>query len=107
MTTTDDKAALTDIGPATPPPSWCLPDAVPNWEERLDIGGPAGGWCREISVGVWIEAHDRIIDNRMMRSAPRINYSESPCDGITSQQARELAEALIAAADLLEGQPQS
>ena len=26
---------LTDVGPATPPPSWCLPDAEPSWDHHL------------------------------------------------------------------------
>jgi len=100
---TIDKQPLTDVGPAIPPPSWCLPGVEPQWDRLTE---PFGGdmvctWSRDVSGGVWIEAYDRIIDGRVMRSAPRILYWEPPMDGFTCEQARELAAGLVAAADII------
>lgn len=50
---------------------------------------------------MWIAAEDRIVDGRVMRSAPRIKYFEPPAEGIGSVEARELAQALIAAVDII------
>lgn len=93
--------SLTDVGRATPAPNWCLPDAQPQWE-RLTVGGAVCMWSRDIgAAGVWIEAEDRIVDGRVMRSAPRIMYFEAPRDGATCPEACELAAALVAAADII------
>lgn len=91
---------LTDVGAATPPPNWCLPDVEPRWE-RLTEGGAVCMWSRDVADGVWIEAEDRIVNGRVMRSAPRIVYSEPPRDGATCPEALELAAALVAAADII------
>lgn len=107
--TTD--ADRTDIGPATPPPAWCLPDAVPDWVNFTpEFGGGQGAtWDRSLGSGVslasWVSigCTDRVIDGRVMRSAPRIFGTEEPRDGWTVAEARELAAQLVAAADLIEG----
>jgi hypothetical protein len=94
---------LTDVGPATPAPNWCLPDAEPEWNQLTERcgGGMVCSWTRNVSDDVWIECEDRIVDGRVMRSAPRIMYWEPPADGITCEQARQLAEGLTAAGDII------
>jgi hypothetical protein len=71
---------LTDVGPATPPPSWCLPGTEPRWERLTEKhgGGTACFWSRDMSDGVWIECEDRVINGRVMRSEPRIMHWEPP-----------------------------
>jgi hypothetical protein len=82
---------LTDVGPATPPPAWCLPDAEPRWERLTEEfgGGTVCSWTRTVSDDVWVAAEDRVIDGRVMRTQPRIVYWEPPADGVTCAQARE------------------
>jgi hypothetical protein len=98
-----DSSSLTDVGPATPAPSWCLSDVIPQWDELTERagGGVVCTWLRDVSDGVWITGYDRIVDGRVMRTAPRIVCSELPMDGSTSEQARELAAGLVAAADII------
>lgn len=102
-TPTNPQPTLTDIGPATPPPGWCLPDTEPEWNHLTEQagGGAVCSWERRVSDDVWIAAEDRIIEGRVMRSAPRIFYWEPPVEGVTVIRARELAAELIAAADVL------
>ncbi len=88
-----------DCAAATAAPSWCLPGTVPECSTRPTAG--AFGWVREISEDVWIEAEDRAVGPQVMRGEPRIGYSEPPAAGLTCAQARALARALIAAADVL------
>ncbi|WP_375489610.1 hypothetical protein [uncultured Mycobacterium sp.] len=97
------REPLTDVGPATPPPPWCLPDAEPRWEELTDQcgGGTVCTWTRPVSDDVWIAAEDRAVDGRVMRTAPAIFYWEPPRDGVTPSVARGLARALITAADII------
>ncbi len=92
-----EDPSLTDVGPATPPPSWCLPDAVPEWQRLTERfgGGVVCCWVRDVSGGVWITADDRVIDGRVKRSAPRIMYFEPSADGSTCEHARDLAEGLV------------
>lgn len=94
---------LTDAGPATPPPNWCLPDAEPSWDKLTYEygGGLVATWTRNVGDDVWIQAEDRIEGGRLLRSAPRIVYWEPAHDGIDSVQAHKLAEALVAAADIV------
>jgi hypothetical protein len=87
---------LTDVGPATPPPSWCMPDTEPEWS-RLTDGGDVCTWTRDVSDDVWVSCDDWLIDGRVVRSAPTIRYWEPPAAGITGGQAKALARALIAA----------
>ncbi|MGH7734436.1 MAG: hypothetical protein ACREOE_12225 [Gemmatimonadales bacterium] len=95
--------APTDVGAATSPPSWCLPDAEPQWDRLSEQhgGGDVVTWSRDISDDVWIEAEDRIIDGRVMRGQSRISYSEAPAEGLKPAAARRIARALITAADLI------
>jgi hypothetical protein len=98
----------TDMGPATPPPNWCLPGAEPSWDKLTDEygGGMVATWSRSFppddsGADVWIQAEDSIVDGRVRRTAPRIHLYESPRDGLTQPQAVELARALMAAADVI------
>ena len=96
---------LTDVGPATPPPAWCLPDAAPRWEqltEEDEYGcSTICTWCRDFG-DVWVACDDHIVDGRVLRSPPRIQYFEPPRDGIDAATARKLAADLLNAADELE-----
>jgi hypothetical protein len=94
----DNAADLTDVGPATPAPSWCLPGAVGDWH-RTPEGAMTCSWSRDVSVDVWIAADDHIIDGRVMRSGPRVCVEEQ--ENLSQPEARRLAEALIAAADIV------
>jgi hypothetical protein len=99
---------VTDVGPATPPPSWCLPNVEPvvdKLNQHLG-GGIIASWSRDFraadsAADVWIEADDRVIAGRVARTAPRIMYWEPPADGMTAAQARQLAAQLLNAADVL------
>lgn len=93
MSTTAGRHDLVDVGPATPAPSWCLPDTEPD-------RGPVV-WAHVLD-GVWISCEDEVIDGRVWRSSPRIFGTEEPCSGWTAVQARELARQLVAAADLID-----
>lgn len=98
-----DSPSLTDVGPAIAPPSWCLPDAEPRWNlvpERFG-GCPVCIWSRDVPGGVRIVCEDHVIDGRVMRTEPRILHRELPRDGWTCEQARQLVDALAAAADLV------
>jgi len=78
---------LIDVGPATPSPSWCLPDAEPSWDHQLTEqfgGGTVCTWTRTFPEGdphadVWLQAENGIIGGWVMRSAPRIMMFEPPC----------------------------
>lgn len=100
---TAEESTLVDVGPATPPPSWCLPDAVPTWQRLTErFGGiVVCSWERKVSDDVWIECDDRVVGGRVMRAAPRIHYFDPGTEGIGCVQARALADALIAAADVI------
>jgi hypothetical protein len=97
----------TDVGPAAPPPAWCLPDTEPSWDVLTKEygGGMVCSWSRTfpadlVSADVWIQSDDQIIDGRVVRTAPQIMMYEG--DGITPAQARQLAAALLNAADVLD-----
>jgi len=99
-----NQLALVDVGPATPPPSWCLPDAEPEWSRRTDEhgGGQFCTWDRMVDGELWVGCRDEIVESRVLRSQPRIFGTEEPGDGWTVAQARELARQLLAAADLVD-----
>jgi hypothetical protein len=104
MTTYYNPTETTDIGPAAAPPNWCLPDVEPQWD-KLVAGGMVCTWVRTFpandrSADVWIQAEDQIVDGRVMRCAPRIGISER--EFVTVDEARELAAALVEAADVLD-----
>jgi hypothetical protein len=98
-----ENTPLTDVGPATPPPNWCLPDAKPEWQRLTERfgGGTVCAWSRDVTDGVWIECEDHVVGDRVMRTPPRILYWEPPRDGVTCEQAYELAASLVAAADII------
>ncbi|KAA1430479.1 hypothetical protein [Mycolicibacter arupensis] len=102
---TDDD----DLTAALPPaPTWCGPGTVPHVSRIVDGygGGAVCLWTREIPAEaadsrVWIEAEDRILeDGRVLSGPPRVRLYE-PREGLTSQQARRLAESLLTAADAI------
>ncbi|WP_142361431.1 hypothetical protein [Mycobacterium ostraviense] len=94
----------TDIGPATPPPPWCLPGDTPECGMLTAEfgGGPVCHWERYFGDDVWIAAEDRIVDGRVLRTEATIQYSEPPECGVSPEQARRLAAALVEAADVLD-----
>lgn len=101
-----DYDTLVDVGPATPPPSWCLPDAVPDWSSVACERGaaPVCIWGRVVNFGgssVWVSCEDQVIGGRVLRSAPRI-LGAVDRDRCTPAQARDLARCLLAAADLID-----
>lgn len=104
VTTTPSRHALADIGPATPAPSWCLPDAMPDWLRRTEKygGGQICVWERALDDGVYIVCEDEVMRGRVLRSEPRIFGTEEPEQGWTAAEARELAAHLVAAADLID-----
>jgi hypothetical protein len=63
-------------------------------------------WSRsfpdEPGADVWVEADDRIVDGRVVRSAPRIMMFEPASDGLDAAAARQLAAELLNAADTLD-----
>ena len=97
----DDQ--LTDVGPATPPPAWCLPDAAPRLEQLTEEfgGGNVCTWCRDFG-DVWVSCEDRIVGGRILRTPPRILYFEPPRNGIDAAIARKVAADLLNAADELD-----
>lgn len=104
------RHALVDVGPATPPPSWCLPGAEPDWENCHCPVGNGGGqlcvWSRSVGANcVLIGCEDKVVDGRVLRSEPRVFGIEVPRSGWTAAQARELARQLVAAADLIDQGP--
>jgi hypothetical protein len=105
--TTNNTQPASDIGPATPAPQWCPPDAEPSWDKLTEQygGGMVCTWTRnfpdERAADVWVAAEDRVVDGRVMRSAPRIAMFER--ESITAEEARQLAAALIEAADEVDG----
>lgn len=98
-TTTPNADHLTDIGPAIAPPSWCLPGTRPDTDSAYS-DDTFWSWVRTISPDVWIACEDTVIDGRIMRSLPAVYYSEPSRDGATVEQVRELAAALVEAADI-------
>ncbi len=99
----DTPDQLTDVGPATPPPAWCLPEATPRWEQLTDQygGGSICSWSRDFG-NVWIACEDTIVNGRVLRTPPRIQYFETPRDGIDATTARKVAADLLNAADELD-----
>ena len=97
----DTPDQLTDVGPATPPPAWCLPDAAPRWEQLTDGGGNIGMWSRDFG-DVWVACEDTVVDGRVLRTPARIHYFETPRDGIDAATARKVVADLLNAADELE-----
>ena len=53
----------------------------------------------DVSADVWIQAEDRIIDGRVIRTAPRIWMFEQ--ESLTHPDAIRLAGALLEAADVI------
>lgn len=96
--------ALVDVGPATPPPAWCLPSAEPDvWTRSDEDGGTrACAWVRNLGGDVWISCEDVVLHGRVLRSSPRIFGTEEPLVGWTVSQARELARQIVAAAELID-----
>lgn len=83
-----------DVGPATPALSWCLAGyTVLSWTRNCPADDP--------HADLWIEAEGRIVDGRVMRSAPRIYLFESRRDWLTGEQARELIPVLTEATDII------
>ncbi len=104
-----DNTNLTDVGPAPTPPAWCPPDTIGQWDRLTDDygGGIACGWTRyfpadETAADVWIEAEDTIVDGRVLRTAPRIGYTEPSRNGLDAAGARRLAAELLNAAEVLD-----
>ncbi|OBK82140.1 hypothetical protein A5649_09805 [Mycolicibacter heraklionensis] len=105
MTTAPNHDTLTDVGAAPQPPAWCEPGAEPDWSliPAEHGGGLVGIWERKLDGGdVWISCEDKLVDGRVLRSAPRIFGTEEPRDGWTAEEARGLARQLVAAADILD-----
>ncbi len=82
------------------PPDWCEPDAVPDWQE-LATGDTVRMWERVVGRRVWIAAEDHTLDGNVFRTPPRIFAGDYP-DGLSVEEARELAAELLAAADILD-----
>jgi hypothetical protein len=86
-----------------PPPAWCASGATgEQWQ--LAKGGTAYAWTQPVGGDdVWITCEDYFKDGRVERSEPRIHvhFTVIGDDGIDPAAARQLAAALIAAADLL------
>ncbi|OBK89446.1 hypothetical protein A5649_13420 [Mycolicibacter heraklionensis] len=96
---------LVDVGPATPPPAWFPPDALPDWQDRTTQRGVEQfcEWSRDVADGVAIACSDVVVAGRVMRSTPRVHMTdEPPAAGWTVQQAREVAARIIAAADFID-----
>jgi len=55
-----------------------------------------------MTADVWIEAEDRTVGGRVLRSGPRIHHTEPSADGLDPAGARRLAAGLLNAADLLD-----
>ena len=96
----------TDAGPAPTPPAWCEPGTTGRWEQLTD-GGDVCLWCRyfgpdEMTSDVWIEAQDTIAFGRLLRTRPRIGYTEPSRHGVDAAGARRLAAELLNAADVLD-----
>lgn len=104
MTATMPAPAAIDIGPAPQPPSWCLPDAEPDYGHD-QAGAPVTYWDRGVGEFAWIEGRDRIVDGRVQRSAV-IGFSDPPDRkmGLDGTAALQLARELVAAAQLLDGE---
>jgi hypothetical protein len=49
-----DNLSLSDIGPASPPPPWCLPGAVPSTDSVGAEGELLSDWIRDVGDDVWI-----------------------------------------------------
>ncbi|MEZ0382156.1 hypothetical protein [Mycobacterium sp. pW045] len=95
-------AAGADIGAAPQPPSWCLPDAKPDYGSDK-AGNPVTYWDRGVGDYAWIEGQDAVIDGRVFRSAV-IGFSDPPDrkTGLNGTTALQLARELVAAAQLLD-----
>jgi hypothetical protein len=98
-----------DVGPAPTTPHWCEPGTQPSWEQLTAEygGGTVALWARyfgpdEMTADVWIECEDRTVDGRVLRSGPRIGYTEPSRDGLDAAGARRLAAELLNAADILD-----
>jgi len=98
-----------DVGSAPAPPAWCEPGAQPSFEQLTEEygGGTVGFWARyfppdEMTADVWIEAEDRTVDGRVLRTGPRIGYTEPSRHGLDAAGARRLAAELLNAADTLD-----
>jgi hypothetical protein len=55
-----------------------------------------------VAADVWIECEDHIEDGRILRTAPRIGYTEPSRRGLDATAARRLAAELLNAADILD-----
>lgn len=94
-----------DVGPAAPPPAWCEPGAVGEWAELALEHEHGGGqvclWNRDVGPNVWIECEDTVSAGRVIRTPPAIYVAEQS-SGFTAVAARQLAAALLDAADLID-----
>ncbi len=99
-----------DVGPAPPtPPAWCEPGTQPTWEQLTAEygGGTVALWTRyfgpdELTADVWIECEDTVEGGRVLRTGPRIGYTEPSRHGLDAAGARRLAAELLNAADVLD-----
>jgi hypothetical protein len=99
--TTATNSQLTDVSPATPPPDWCLPGAVPSTDSVEADGNQLWHWTRTVSDNVWISCEDKVINGRVMRSQPKIALSDVGM--ISAEEALEIAEELTLAEQILAG----
>ena len=70
-------------------PDWCEPGAVGD-TQHLANGDAVVMWQRVIG-GVWIGAEDHTIDGRVFRAPARVYLAEPPADGLSGEEARQLA----------------
>jgi hypothetical protein len=96
---------MTDVGPAPQPPDWC-PDAQPILFWHRPVGCALVEWY----LGpwqVWVACEDHCVGGQMIRTDPRVFYSEAPRGGMDTATARRFAAALLEAADVLDGRPET
>jgi hypothetical protein len=89
--------ALTDMGPATQPPSWFTDNGQMEWGTK--DGTRVCFWGLDLSDDVWVSAEDRVVDGRLMRSATEVKIGS--IDISTAPEAFELARAINAALDII------
>jgi hypothetical protein len=97
MTTATPDRALTDVGPATQPPPWFTDSGEMEWAEK--DGTLVCFWGLHLSDDVWIEAQDRVVDGRVMRSATEVKVGSAHIS--TVPEAFALARAINTALDII------